>query len=51
MVEIGTTACKWDSIIPLNEMWERVNKLINVMKKLKYKYGETDIFITLSKNV
>ena len=28
MVEIGTTACKWDSIIPLNEMWERVNKLI-----------------------
>lgn len=24
----GTTACKWDSVIPLNEMWERVNKLI-----------------------
>ena len=28
-----------------------VEELINVMKKLKYKYGETDIFITLSKNV
>ncbi len=28
MVEIGTTACKWDSIIPLDEMWERINKLI-----------------------
>lgn len=28
MVEIGTTQCKWDSIIPLNEMWERLNKLI-----------------------
>ena len=24
----GTTACKWDSIIPFNEMWERINKLI-----------------------
>lgn len=24
----GTTACKWDSIIPLDKMWERVNKLI-----------------------
>ena len=28
MVEIGTTACKWDSVIPLDEMWERINKLI-----------------------
>lgn len=24
----GTTACKWDSIIPMPEMWERLNKLI-----------------------
>jgi len=24
----GTTACKWDSIIPLEPMWERLNKLI-----------------------
>ena len=24
----GTTACKWDSVIPLDKMWERVNKLI-----------------------
>lgn len=24
----GTTACKWDSIIPFNEMWSRLNKLI-----------------------
>ena len=24
----GTTACKWDNIIPLDEMWERLNKLI-----------------------
>jgi DNA modification methylase len=24
----GTTACEWDSIIPLDEMWERLNKLI-----------------------
>ena len=23
----GTTACKWDSIIPLKEMWGRLNKL------------------------
>ena len=24
----GTTGCKWDTIIPLDEMWERLNKLI-----------------------
>ena len=24
----GTTRCKWDSIIPLDEMWNRLNKLI-----------------------
>lgn len=24
----GTTACKWDNVIPFNEMWERLNKLI-----------------------
>ena len=24
----GTTACKWDSIIPFDEMWDRLNKLI-----------------------
>ena len=24
----GTTACKWDSVIQFDEMWERLNKLI-----------------------
>lgn len=24
----GTTACKWDSIIPFDEMWSKLNKLI-----------------------
>ncbi len=24
----GTTACKWDAIIPLDKMWERLHKLI-----------------------
>lgn len=24
----GTTACKWDSVIPFNEMWLRLDKLI-----------------------
>ena len=27
-VPYGTTACKWDTIIPFGEMWERLNKLI-----------------------
>ena len=26
--QLGTTACKWDSIIPFDEMWLRLNKLI-----------------------
>ena len=25
----GTTACKWDSVIPFDEMWEKINKLTN----------------------
>lgn len=25
----GTTACKWDSVIPFGDMWTRLNKLIN----------------------
>jgi site-specific DNA-methyltransferase (adenine-specific) len=28
MVSLGTTACKWDSVIPFDKMWERLNKLI-----------------------
>lgn len=24
----GTTQCKWDSVIPFEEMWERLNKII-----------------------
>lgn len=28
MVSIGTTACKWDTVIPFDKMWERLNKLI-----------------------
>ena len=24
----GTTACKWDTVIPFDEMWSRLNKLI-----------------------
>ena len=24
----GTTACKWDAVIPLEEMWDKLNKLI-----------------------
>ena len=24
----GTTACKWDSVIPFDEMWQRLDKLI-----------------------
>ncbi len=27
-IPYGTTACKWDSVIPFDAMWERLNKLI-----------------------
>ena len=27
-IPYGTTACKWDNIIPFDAMWERLNKLI-----------------------
>jgi site-specific DNA-methyltransferase (adenine-specific) len=27
-IPYGTTACSWDSIIPFDKMWERLDKLI-----------------------
>ena len=27
-IPYGTTACKWDTVIPFDEMWERLNKLV-----------------------
>lgn len=27
-IPYGTTRCKWDNIIPFDEMWERLNKMI-----------------------
>ena len=24
----GTTACKWDTVIPFNEMWQNLNRII-----------------------
>ena len=24
----GTTACKWDSVVPFSDMWQRINKII-----------------------
>ena len=24
----GTTKCKWDNIIPLNDMWDKINKIV-----------------------
>lgn len=33
-IPYGTTACKWDSVIPLDEMWERLNKLIKLNRAI-----------------
>jgi len=30
----GTTACKWDAIIPFDEMWSRINQLIKSNKMI-----------------
>ena len=29
-IPYGTTACKWDNVIPFDKMWERLNKLIKL---------------------
>ena len=29
----GTTACKWDSVIDFEQMWLRLNKLLNQMEQ------------------
>ena len=47
----GTTACKWDNIIPLDKMWERLNKLIKPKcsivlfssKPFTFKLGDSNI--------
>ena len=28
MANLGTTACKWDSVIPFEPMWEQLNRII-----------------------
>ena len=28
----GTTACKWDSIIPFDKMWDSLNKLEIILR-------------------
>lgn len=33
-IPYGTTACKWDSVIPLDEMWEKLNKLIKLNRAI-----------------
>lgn len=33
----GTTACKWDIVIPFDEMWNRLNKLIKPTDVLEFK--------------
>ena len=32
----GTTACKWDSVIPFDKMWDRLKKLRKKMLLLFY---------------
>ena len=27
----GTTACKWDSIIPLDKLWEQYNRICKII--------------------
>ena len=34
----GTTACKWDSIIPFDAMWERLKKLKLVSAGQRYSF-------------
>ncbi len=31
-IPYGTTACKWDTIIPLDKMWNKINQLIKNSK-------------------
>ena len=38
----GTTACKWGSVIPFDEMWERLNKLIKRTFRCKDKAVQRD---------
>ena len=33
----GTTACKWDSIIPFDKMWEQLNRIIKSYKPILIK--------------
>ena len=32
-IPYGTTACEWDSIIPLDKMWECLKKCVNVLMR------------------
>ena len=38
----GTTACKWDSVIPFEAMWNRLNVLGGAVRQLFY--SEVSLF-------
>lgn len=47
----GTTQCKWDSIIPLDRMWEKLNKLTNKNTPIVLFGSEPFTSILISSNI
>lgn len=42
----GTTACKWDSIIPFDKMWLELNRIIKPRNYLEFPYVKKSVHPT-----
>ena len=47
----GTTACKWDTIIPFDKMWERLNKLVKPNGAIVLFSGQPFTSVLISSNL
>ena len=42
----GTTACKWDSVIPFEPMWKELKRIINHEQRIDYICNIMDFKLT-----
>ena len=47
----GTTACKWDSIIPLDFLWEQYNRICKVNAAMVFTAAQPFTAILASSNI
>jgi len=48
---VSTTACKWDSVIPLNELWEQYNRICKINGAMVFTASQPFTTILAASNI